>query len=144
MSMTMESSRHKITFGYGGFLRCRMRIACLVSPEVGQHYEGLRNCFNIPIEQRKAFFATYNKKTDKLIENGKLSEELAEFLYAPDCGAELDPKTVQAVLDVINNGKDTGENERYGSVVWSDAATWESFKNLLWDCVFDGTKLTWY
>lgn len=143
MAITMKSSRHSIGFTYAGFLRCRTRIAYLVSPEVGKHYEDLQQFFSIPIGDRKAFCNKYDLATDKLIKEGKLSKELADFLYAPDAGGTVQPAVTQKVLDVMGATSDN-EDECFGRPYTSNAATWSSLRSLLWDCVLDKTNLEWY
>lgn len=141
MSLTMRSNRHSIDFTMSGFMRCRTRIAELISPEVGAHYRSLQDAFAVPVGGRKVFWGKHDEATERLIREGKLSENIADFLYASDAGANLSPAVAQSVIDVIEGVKE--EDAQYGPPNSEHPATWISFKNILWDCVLDKTWLSW-
>lgn len=124
--------------GYDGFMLFRNEVAKQVSGEFEQHYLELNSGKVMMLygEKRKKFFVEYDKKTDKLIEEGKVSLEVAVFLYRCDCEGKITRQQAKKVYELIKNCDD---NIPYGYTRRDDCATMKDMKKIF----SDNTKVEW-
>lgn len=66
--------------------------------------------------------------------------KVIDFLYAPDCGAELQYRTCKQLLDVIGN---YDNNIIYGYSDNKRPTKFKDFKKVLADCYKYKKSLTW-
>lgn len=104
MGITIGNTRRSFDMGYGGFANFRTLIAEQINNEVHEHYS---NLFKGLSADRKTFFEIYNKKTRQLIDDGKLEEDVAIFLYAKDSNDKISRKIVKAVYKYLVNCDDS-------------------------------------
>lgn len=142
ISMRCPKTGSELRFDLGGLLRLRERVADMVSPEVGEHYRSLKTAFQIPMDERRAFWDRHDDKTCSLVKQRKLSTALLDFLYSPDCEANLDAGSVAEVLEVATSQK--MEDDTYYNRTHENAATWQKFLDLLRECVKTNSGLEWY
>jgi len=114
-------------------------VAEKYSEEVREHYSSLSSVEVMVLmgDKRKAFFKTYNKTTEKLIQNGALSEEVADFLYQADCGGKIDRKQANMIYKLIKNEDDS---IKFGYTDKSDCTTLKNLKSIL----SDRTQVKWH
>lgn len=125
MGITIRTKVKCCDMGYGGFMRFRQHIAFLICDEVGLHYKCLGDA---PWARRDEFFIKFDANTKRLIESGKLSIELAGFLFASDVDGKCDMKQVRALRDILKLSKN--DDEIYGYCGRKDATTMRDMKEI--------------
>lgn len=138
MGITISSKKYGCDMGYGGFGRFRCTIANLVNEEVGKHYADLEKAMLLLGKgERTRFFEEYNKKTNDLIADMKLSVEVANFLHQSDCEGKIDKNQAEEIYQLI---KKCDDSDIFGYVGRNDCATMLDLKNIF----NDGTQVKWY
>ena len=109
MGITMKSPNHKISLGYGGFMRLRLKVAELTNNDIFEHY---RYLCNYSYKMTMTEFADYDERTEELEDkyNGKM-DAVFDFLYASDTDAILSPEICSMVYGIV---KDYDDNIVYG------------------------------
>jgi len=125
MGITIRTKVKSCDIGYGGFMRFRQDVAFLICNEVGLHYKSIENA---PFVRRDEFFVKFDANTKRLIESGKLSIELARFLFASDGEYKCDMKQVRSLRDILKLSKN--DDEIYGYCGRKDAATMKDMKEI--------------
>lgn len=138
MGITIESKRCSCDLGYGGFNRFRTMVAKLVNEEVSEHYAKLMNpdVMYLRDSERVDFFKEYDAKTLELIEDGKLTPEIANFLLQSDCDGKINRKQAKMVYELI---KSCDDDIAYGYSGRADCARMSDMKRIF----SDGTKVEW-
>lgn len=138
MGVTITSKRHSRDMGYGGFARFRNLVAEKVNPDFSKHYLSLsdyRNMF-LTDEEEEAYFKTYDETTKKLIGQGVVTVEVANFLYQNDCEGKVDRKQAKQIYELIKACDDT---LIFGYAGRADCTTLLHLKEIF----SDGTKVEW-
>lgn len=141
MGVTVSSKNYSIDMGYGGFSRLRNKVAELTGKELENHYKDLDKGNFLFGEDREKFFAEYNKKTQKLLENSKIPHQIFNFLYASDCSSKMSLSVCRKVYKVIENYDD---NIAYGYAGRPDCAKFKHFKEIVKDCIDNKCSMKWY
>jgi len=125
--------------GYGGFGRFRNAVAKKVGGEFGEHYLALSSVETMILigDARKQYFEKYDAATRKLVEQGKVTEEVANFLYQTYGGGKIDRKQAKQIYSLI---KDCDSNIMFGYSGRTDCAKMSNLKSIF----SDGTKVEWY
>ena len=143
MGVTIESKNKSIDMGYGGFNDLRMKIAELTENDIFQHYKKLEKQILIfDSEERKEFFAKYDAKTEELDKKYEYKyNPILFFLYASDCGGEIDCEICKELYKII---EDYDDDIAYGYVGRKDCATFKDFKEIVKDCIDNNSPMRWW
>ncbi|MGF7535016.1 hypothetical protein AAGG74_15205 [Bacillus mexicanus] len=140
MGITIRSKNFSADMGYGGFGRFRNKVATLYSLEFGKHYEELNRGMFLMKDERESFFKEYNKKTEELVKSNKITDEIANFCYQPDCDGSVDQNQAKQIYEKI---KDYDDDICYGYAGRSDCAMFSDLKDIFKDCAENGEKIDW-
>ena len=128
--------------GCGGFFSLREKVASLCSREFGEHYSTLSLAPVLNINgSRDSFFEAFDWKTQKLINEGKISENIVDFLLQTDVNGEIPYEACSEILEHIKNYDD---DVCYGYAGRPDCFMFHHFKELLQECVSNQSPLVWY
>ena len=124
--------------GYAGFNRLRSTVAKQVSDEFYEHYMLLSDpeVMRLTGIERKEFFKKYDAKTFEYIEENKVTAEIYNFLYQPDCEGSVDRKQAKMIYNLIKNCDD---DIIFGYVGREDCAKMADVKQIF----SDKTKVKW-
>lgn len=138
MGITISSKRHSCDIGYGGFGRFRNMVAEKVNDEFHQHYLSLSDSkvMFLSDKESKEYFEKYNATTNKYIEQGVVTIEVANFLYQSDCEGKVDRKQAKQIYQLI---KECDDNLSFGYSGRVDCARMSHLKMIF----SDGTKVQW-
>ena len=139
MGITISSERFSCDMGYGGFGRFRNIVAEKLEPSFSYHYSLLSSpkaMFSFG-EERKKYFEKYDSDTKKIIENGEITVEVANFLYQSDCGGEIDRIQAKQIYELI---KDCDDEIIFGYIGRRDCAKMSDMKKIF----SDKTKIVWH
>lgn len=138
MGITISSKRHSCDMGYGGFGRFRNTVAQKVNDEFYQHYLSLSDSkvMFLSGKEREEYFEKYNATTNKYIEQGVVSIEVANFLYQSDCEGKIDRKQAKEIYELI---KECDDDLSFGYSGRVDCAKMSDLKNIF----SDRTKVEW-
>lgn len=138
MGITISSKRHECDMGFGGFGRFRNAVAERVNEEFSKHYLTLSDAEVMFLmgEERKVYFEKYNATTSEYIEQGLVTEEVANFLYQSDCDGKIDRKQAKQIHELI---KDCDDNLVFGYSGRADCTTMADLKSIF----SDRTKVEW-
>lgn len=140
MGITIESKNLSADMGYGGFGRFRNKVAELTNPEFWKHYSNLKDGMYLMGEEREKFFNDYDSKTKRLIEDGVVTVEIANFCYQSDCEGSIDK---EQATQIHNNIKDYDDNICYGYSGRPDCAMFSDLKNIFKDCADNDGGVKW-
>ena len=141
MGITISSNNYAVDMGYGGFMNFRKRVAMCQGDIFGEHYFNLQDSMMLFDESdRDKFFDIYDKKTNDLVENGNVSDEIANFCYQADVEGEIDQEQAAAIYEVI---KDYDDNLCYGYSGRDDCAMFSDLKIIFKDCADNGGVVEW-
>lgn len=141
MGVTISSKNCSCDMGYFGFARLRCKVAELKNVEFGIHRSSLERTIPFGEDERKEFFEKYNAITTKMVNEGKVSAEIANFCYQSDCEGKIKRKRAAVIYKTI---KDCDDKTLYGYTGRVDCATFEDLKNIFKDCVEHGGTVEWY
>lgn len=131
MGITLHSKNHSVDMGYGGFFRFRSKVANLVNEEFGKHYEDVKKgSYLFNEKEREKFFAEYDAKTNKFIEDNIVSPEIANFCYQSDSEGSIDQRQAKAIYNII---KDYNDDICYGYAGRPDCAMFSDLKQIFKD-----------
>ena len=134
MGITISSKRCSQDLGGFGFNRFRVKVAEMAGEEIFVHYKKLNDApFYLG---REEFFKEYDKKTKQLVEDKKVSLEVANFLYQSDIQGKINRKQAKMIYELI---KDCDDNFSYGYSGLKDCTTMKDMKALF----NDKTKVEW-
>ena len=138
MGITISSKRYSCDMGYGGFGRFRNVIAKQISEKVYSHYYCLSEPETMFLSGKKKddFFKEYDAKTEELVKQGELTEEIANFLYQPDCEGKVNRNQAKEIYELI---KDCYDNIVFGYIGRADCAKMSDLKKIF----SDKTKVEW-
>lgn len=141
MGVTIDSENCSIDLGYGGFIRLRRKVAELAAPDIHEHYVKLERGMFLCGAEKEKFFKDYNEKIQQLSKkyNGK-KDNILDFLYACDCGGEMD---VEHCISIYVAIKDYDDDICYGYCGKPDCAMFKDFKELVKDCIDTNTPMKW-
>jgi hypothetical protein len=140
MGITIKSINFSADMGYFGFKRFRDKVAELSNEEFWKHYTDCEKAMFLLDEKRKDFFKKYNAKTEKLVENNIVSEEIANFCYQCDCEGSIDQEQAKQIYDKIKHYDD---NTCYGYAGRRDCAMFSDLKSIFKDCAENGGTVDW-
>jgi len=126
--------------GYLGFARIRCKVAELENADFGIHRSSLERDAPFMEDERKEFFEKYNAITTKMVNEGKVSAEVANFCHQSGCEGKIKKKQAAVIYKII---KDCNDKTLYGYTGRADCATFEDLKNIFKDCVENGGKIEW-
>lgn len=130
-----------LDMGYIGFNRFRNKVAELYSEEFGNHYKELDTVSFVFDSERKAFFETYDKKTEQMIIDKKLNIKVADFCYQSDCSGKIRYGACKVIYNII---KDYDDDICYGYCGRPDCAMFSDLKALIKECYDNKSDLVWY
>jgi hypothetical protein len=134
MGITIGSKKHSCDMGYGGFLRFRKLVASKVGDKFSEHYTKLDNA---PVfGNRNKYFEEYDAETNRLVEQGDITIEVANILYQSDCGGEIDCVQATQIYELI---KDCDDNIAFGYIGREDCAKMVDMKKIFGN----KTKVKW-
>lgn len=114
MSVTLSDKRRTVEydFGYGALLRYRLAVA---------------EAYGVKEELLTAIMPPYSNLDDPFIEavEEKVPDELADFLFACDCGAEFNQKQSSVIYHAL---KDIALPETYNPVITVHGKTYDLHK----------------
>ena len=127
--------------GYGGFYRLRRKVAEIYGGAWWKHYERLDNApfFNFDGEGEQ-FFEEFDKETERLLKEKKVSEAIVEFCLQPDEQGEINCDACKEIYKCV---KDYDDNLAYGYVAHDDCFRFRDFKLLLKECIDLKCDLIW-
>lgn len=139
MGITISSKRYSCDMGYGGFGRFRNVVAEQTDKEFCEHYLELSSPKVMILygDAREKHFKEYNVKTEELINQNKITVEVANFLYQSDCGGNIDRKQAKEIYELI---KDCDDELVFGYIGRNDCAKMLDMKKIL----SDKTKVEWH
>lgn len=142
MGVTIECKKtgREMDVGYFGFHKLRAKIAELVSPKVGKHYQMYDGIFSMTSPAKEHALKSYNDETERMIERKELSIKIADFLYQSDCDGKIRYGACKEILKVIGNYDDS---IIYGYAGREKPAKFKDFKEILQDCVDNKCFMIW-
>lgn len=142
MGVTIKCKKtgREMDVGYFGFHKLRAKIAELVSPKVGKHYQMYDGIFSMTSSAKEHALKSYNDETERLIERKELSIKIADFLYQSDCGGKIHYGACKEILRVVG---DYDNRVIYGYVGRENPAKFKDFKEILQDCVDNKCFMIW-
>ena len=138
MGITISSKRHSCDMGYGGFGRFRNTVAEKVNVDFHQHYLSLSDSkvMFLSGKEREDYFKEYDASTNKYIEQGIVTIEVANFLYQSDCEGKIDRKQAKQIYELI---KECDDDHYFGYSGRVDCAKMSNLKNIF----SDKTNVKW-
>lgn len=137
MGITISNKNHICDLGYDGFRKFRIVVAKNVSEKIGNHYKDLEKAlFMLDQKSRDIFFKNYDNKTNELIKDEELTDEIANFLYKSDCEGNINKEEAKQVFELIKNEDD---NTKFGYVGRPDCAKMADLKK-----IFSDGEVEWY
>lgn len=141
MGVTIDSKNYSIDLGCGGFNNLRTKIAELTAPDIYEHYKKLEKGILLFGTMKEMFFKDYNAEIQKLSEKyNEENDNILDFLYASDCGGEMDTEHCKSIYETIKNYDD---DICYGYCGRQDCAMFKDFKKLVKDCIDTRTSMVW-
>lgn len=142
MGVTIGSKNYSCDLGYGGFGNFREKVAELASAEFGKHYSSLSEpgVMFLTGGERKKYFSVYNVKTQSLVDNGFVTDEIANFCYQSDCDGKIDKEQASQIYEKI---KDYDDDICYGYAGRNDCAMFKDLKQIFKDCTDNGGCVEW-
>lgn len=142
MGLTIKCKKtgREMDVSYSGFSRLRKKVAELVSPEVGKHYQALDKIFRMDSSEKEKAFKSYDDETERLVENKVLPIKIADFLYQSDCDGKIRYGACKEILKVIG---DYDDSIIYGYAGRKNPAKFKDFKEILQDCVDNKCFMIW-
>jgi hypothetical protein len=142
MGVTIKCKKtgREMDVGYFGFHKLRAKIAELVSPKVGKHYQMYDGIFSMTSPAKEHALKSYNDETERLIERKELSIKIADFLYQSDCGEKIRYGACKEILRVVG---DYDNRVIYGYAGRENPARFKDFKEILKDCVDNKCFMVW-
>jgi len=142
MGLTIKCKKtgREMDVSYFGFNRLRTKVAELVSPEVGKHYQMLNGIFNMTSPAKEHALKSYDDETERLVESKVLPIKIADFLYQSDCDGKIRYGACKEILKVIG---DYDDKTIYGYAGRENPAKFRDFKEILQDCVDNKCFMTW-
>lgn len=138
VTVSCKKTGHGFDLGSGGFFLLRCKVAELVGEPLASHYKKL---WRTPLfEGRKEYFEEYDKETERLIQEKKVSIKIADFLYQTDVEGSIHYGACKQILKVIG---DYDDDFLYGYVGRKDCARFRDFKKILQECVDHKCDLIW-
>lgn len=139
MGVWVRSQGAGFDTGYLTFNRLRLEIAALLGDEWREHYEKMFYLYT------KEDFESYDAKTAGLAESCGPDEEMVlDFLYATDCGGELDAEHCRAIVQLMDCKSSMWAGDmRSWSYACHDAFTLADFQRLLEDGWKSGDGIEW-
>ena len=144
ITLYCKKTGHGIDMGYAGFSRLRDRVAILVGEPFASHELQLSKpevMFMFNQEKKDAFFKKFNARTEQLINDGKVSIKIVDFLHQSDCEGKIRYGACKEILKVIG---DYDDDIAYGYCGRKDCAKFADFKALLQECVDNKSMLVWH
>lgn len=141
MGVSISSESFSQDIGYGGFKRFRTKVAELTNSEFGNHYKKLENASFLMDEEREKYFKQYDDDTQRMVDEGIVTAEIANFCYQSDCGGEIDQEQAKQIYEVI---KDYNDNICYGYAGKKDCTMFSDLKDIFKDCAENGDTVSWY
>lgn len=145
MGITIECKKTGMSYdmGYGGFGRFRDKVAMLYNKKLGNHFAILSTAEVMfsQGEKRKDFFKNFNKETDKIIEDEKLSNKVINFLCQCDCEGDINYGTCKIIYNFI---KDYNDDICYGYSGREDCTMFADMKALFKECYENKSKMVWH
>lgn len=141
ITISCKKTGRSIDLGYGGLLRIRNRVATLVGEPFSSHYLELSGPAVPWIgDARKAYFEKYDKITERMVQEKKVSVKVADFLYQSDCEGNIHYGACKELLKIIG---DYDDNILYGYCGRPDCARFVDFKAILQDCADHRCDMVW-
>lgn len=142
MGLTIKCKKtgREMDVSYSGFRRLRKKVAELVSPEVGKHYQTLDKIFRMDSSEKENAFKSYDDETERLVESEALPIKIADFLYQSDCDGKIRYGACKEILKVI---VDYDDSIIYGYAGRENPAKFKDFKEILQDCVDNKCFMVW-
>lgn len=124
--------------GSAGFARFRNLVAEQVSEHFHEHYRELADAHleTMTEAEQKRFCETYDKRTNRFIEEGVVTLEVADFLYQADNEGKIDRKQARELYALIKHCTDQSV---FGYIGRRDCATMADMKAIL----SDQTQVLW-
>lgn len=128
--------------GCGGFLILREKVAELCSKEFGEHYATLALAPMLNTNgSRDSFFEAFDRKTQKLLDEKKVSVKVVDFCLQTDERGKI---LYGACKEILKHIKDYDDDICYGYAGRPDCFKFHHFKELLQECVSNRSPLVWY
>lgn len=138
MGITIRSKRHSADMGWAGFARFRNLVAEQVGENFHEHYRELADAHleTMTDAEQKRFCEAYDKRTNRFIEEGVVTLEVADFLYQADDEGKIDRKQARELYALIKHCTDQSV---FGYIGRRDCATMADMKAIL----SDQTQVRW-
>lgn len=138
MGITIKSKRYECYVGAFGFDRFRMKVASEVSEEIYTHFNKANDpaVMLMNLEEQDKFCEEFDIKTEELIDSGRLSLEVADFLLQVDTKGSISSKQANIIYKLI---KGCDDDIIYGIAGRDNCAKMSDFKKIF----SDKTKVSW-
>lgn len=142
MGVSISSKNYSADLGGGGFFRFRHKVAELVNKEFGQHYDDVRKGdYIFDQKERSEFYAKHDAKTRKMVADGIIPIEIADFCYQSDTRGSIDTRQAKMIYESI---KDYDDNICYGYAGRRDCAMFADLKQIFKDGAETRKHIRWY
>lgn len=139
VTVLCRKTGRSIDLGYFGFKRLRDKVAELYGGVFWDHYQGIDKAPFMG-EARKQYFDAFDKRTEELIREKKVSIKIVDFLLQPDAGGSIHYGACKEILKVIG---DYDDEIHYGYSGRKDCAMFRDFKDILIDCAVHKCDMVW-
>lgn len=133
-----KATARPIDMGGGGFLRLRSRVAMLYGEPWASHYKTLIE--HPVISSDDSFYDEFDKKTEQLIREKKVSIKIVDFCLQSDIEGSIHYGACKEILKAIG---DYDDNVCYGYAGLPSCAKFRDFKAILEDCVRLKCDMVW-
>ena len=140
MGVTIYANGSDTSFqmGYGGFFNLRKNIAIALDREFGEHYAGLLKCHS------EEGYAAYDRRTDILIAEKSIPEDVLEFLYADDTDGTLSHRTCRKIADLLYKDRERLKTLTFGYAAYAEPGEYKKLYDFLSECYSRRRKLRWH
>lgn len=143
ISIQCRKTKREIEIGYNGFRLLRIKIAELLGEPISSLYKELidSQIVSISKDKRDTIWEDFNKKTDGLIKEHKVSAKVIRFLLESNCEGRITSNTCKLLLKVIG---DYDNSFIYGYAGKENPVRFSDFKAILQECVKYNCDMFWY
>ena len=141
MGVVIESKKGNLagTLGYGGFYNLRKKVSELYGGVWWEHYKTLDDAPFFE-DERGHFFEEFDRKTECLLKEKKVTEAIVSFCLQPDEQGEINCEACKEIYEYV---KDYDDNIAYGYAAHDDCFRFRDFKLLLKECIDLKCDLIW-
>lgn len=141
LTIRCKKTNDEIDVSYFGFKRLRDKVSELVGDDWNKHYLKLMDYFpSLDNSRDKEFYEEFDRETERLIGERKISAKVADFLLQSDCVGSIHYGACKEIWEIVGN---YNNNSLYGYKGSEKLVKFEDFKRVLRACVDKKCDMVW-